>query len=232
MTDTIAVLENVTKTYGRKFALQELNLSIPKGDVIGVLGPNGSGKSTLFRLLTGLTRADRGRVTVHGRQPGWETNREVAYLPDRARWYPDHTVNQAFEWAENFLPGFVRSDAERLASFMKIDGDMRAGGMSRGQEARLMLILCIARQVPLIILDEPFAGIDVLSRQRIMECLIDHINTIDHTVLISTHEIYESESLFDHAIFMNDGQVILSGNTDDLRAKHGSMHNMMQSLYR
>jgi ABC-2 type transport system ATP-binding protein len=151
MTDAAVICTEVTKQYGQKYALQQLNLTIPSGRVVGILGPNGSGKSTLFRLLTGLTRQDRGEVTVFGKRPGWKTNRDIAYLPDRARWYPDHTVKQAFQWAENFLPGFDRVEAEQLAAFMKVDLDMRVGGMSRGQEARLMLILCIARQVPLII---------------------------------------------------------------------------------
>jgi ABC-2 type transport system ATP-binding protein len=232
MTDAAVICTEVTKQYGQKYALQQLNLTIPSGRVVGILGPNGSGKSTLFRLLTGLTRQDRGEVTVFGKRPGWKTNRDIAYLPDRARWYPDHTVKQAFQWAENFLPGFDRVEAEQLAAFMKVDLDMRVGGMSRGQEARLMLILCIARQVPLIILDEPFSGIDVVSRERIIDGLIDHMSHGDHTVLISTHEIYEAESLFDYVVFLNEGQVVLAGEADALRGQYGSMHSIVQQLYR
>jgi ABC-2 type transport system ATP-binding protein len=136
------------------------------------------------------------------------------------------------QWAENFLPGFDRVEAEQLAAFMKVDLDMRVGGMSRGQEARLMLILCIARQVPLIILDEPFSGIDVVSRERIIDGLIDHMSHGDHTVLISTHEIYEAESLFDYVVFLNEGQVVLAGEADALRGQYGSMHSIVQQLYR
>lgn len=231
MTTAAVFCRGVTKQYGQKYALNGLELSIPQGCTVGVLGPNGSGKSSLFRMLTGLTRADRGKIEVLGKAPGWRTNKEIAYLPDRARWYPDYTVNESFRWGENFLPGFERETAERLASFMKLDMDMRAVGMSRGQEARLMLILCIARQVPLIILDEPFSGIDVISREKIIEGLIEHMSTGEQTVLISTHEIYEAEPLFDHVVFMNEGQVILAGEADKLRGKYGSMHTILQKMY-
>lgn len=232
MTEMAIVCNHITKAYGQKVALNELNLSIPSGSVVGILGPNGSGKSTLFRLLMGLIRADRGEVTILGKRPGWQTNAEIAYLPDRARWYPDHTVQQALQWAEVFLPGFDRTVAEKLAAFMKIDLDIRAAGMSRGQEARLMLILCIARRVPLIILDEPFSGIDVLSRERIIEGLIDHMSDGEHTILISTHEINEAEALFDYGVFLNEGQVALDGRADDLRRQYGSMQTIMKQLYR
>jgi len=231
MTETVVFCEQVVKRYGNKFALNGLTLSIPQGRVVGVLGPNGSGKSTLFRLLTGLTRQDKGHISVLGQSPGWRTNADVAYLPDRARWYSDHTVNQTFLWGESLLPGFDRSVAERLSAFMKLDLNLQVSGMSRGQEARLMLILCIARKVPLIILDEPFSGIDVPSRERIIEALIDHVGTGEHTVLVSTHEIQEAEALFDHAVFLRDGQVVLSGEADDLRASYGSMHTIMKQLY-
>lgn len=232
MTELTVECSQVSKRYGRNQALHDLDVSISSNGIVGVLGPNGSGKSTLFRLLTGLTRPDSGQVSVLGQTPGWRANKNIAYLPDRARWYPDHTGSQALEWADTFLPGFNLNDGKRLAQWMDIDLSMKVSGMSRGQEARLMLTVCLARQVPLMILDEPFAGIDVISRARIIEGIIQHISERTCTVLISTHEISEAESLFDHAIFLREGEVLLSGNVDVLRGKYGSMHQTFQSLYR
>lgn len=231
MTEIAVMCRNIRKQYGPGYALNDLTLSIPGGRVTGILGPNGAGKSTLFRLLTGLTRADSGEVTVFGKSPGWQTNADIAYLPDRARWYGDHKVHEAFRFAEEFLPGFDRALAEKLAALMKVNMDMRVSGMSRGQEARLMLILCIARRVPLTILDEPFAGIDVISREKIIEGLIEHMNDGNRTVLISTHEVYEAEGLFDYSVFLNEGQVVLSGVADDLRKQYGSMHSTLNYLF-
>lgn len=231
MIETAVHCENVTKQYGKKHALNACNVSVPANGIVGILGPNGSGKSTLFRLITGLIRPDAGKITVLDRTPGWEINRDIAYLPDRARWYPDHTVQQAFHWGETFLPGFDRDRAEKLADFMKLDRDAKASAMSRGQEARLMLILCIARLVPLIVLDEPFSGIDALSREKIIDGLIDHMDESGQTVLISTHEIHEVEGLFNYAVFLEQGQVKLAGETEELRRNHGSMHTLLRRLY-
>ncbi|HET7616002.1 MAG TPA: ABC transporter ATP-binding protein [Bacillales bacterium] len=229
-TKTVVQCENLSKKYGKKFALDELDVSIPANRIVGILGPNGAGKSTLFRLMTGLIFPNNGKITVLGETPGWKTNRNIAYLPDRARWYPDHTVHQAFQWAEHFSPGFERARADELAEFMKLDPDMKTSGMSRGQEARLMLILCIARRVPLVILDEPFSGIDAISRERIIDGLLDHMEGTGQSILISTHEIHEVEGLFDYAVFLGDGKLKLSGETEELRRKHGSMHTILRTL--
>lgn len=231
-TDYVVHCQHVTKRYRDKYALDGLNVSIPTGGIVGILGPNGAGKSTLFQLLMGFIQPDEGNLTVINRKPGWQTNRDIAYLPDRARWFPEQTVSEALAWASRFLPGFDMAEAEELAAMMNIERETPAGGMSRGQEARLMLLLCIARRVPLVILDEPFSGIDVISRDRIVGGLIDHIGERrEQTVLISTHEIYDAESLFDYAVFLDQGRVRLAGAVEQLRAEHGSMDALFRKLY-
>lgn len=113
--------QEVTKSYGVKRALDNVRLEIPHGQVVGILGPNGAGKSTLFRIITGLTRPDTGEVRIFGEEPGWRTNRLVAYLPDRARWYPNHTGEEAIRWAATVFSGFDAVTTRRLAEFMKLD---------------------------------------------------------------------------------------------------------------
>ncbi|GAA3409055.1 ABC transporter ATP-binding protein [Paenibacillus hodogayensis] len=232
MTQPVVACEGLTKRYGKKNALLELSVEIPAGRIVGVLGPNGCGKSSLFRTIAGLVTPDKGKIEVLGQKPGWRTNRDIAYMPDRARWYPSHTVQQAFEWGRSFLPGFDKEEAIRFAEWMDIDPDMKVAGMSRGQEARVMLILCLARNVPLVILDEPFAGIDVISREAIVSGVIDHLESRGQSMLISTHDIQEVEGLFDYTVMMNQGQAIWSGETDDLRAEYGSLHNVFRTMYK
>lgn len=230
--DQLVNCKQVSKKYRNKYALHKLNVSIPAGGIVGILGPNGSGKSTLFQLLMNFIQPDDGEITVLNQKPSWHTNRDIAYLPDRASWFPEQTASQAFEWANRFLPGFDMREAEGLAKMMDLEEDTPAGGMSRGQEARLMLLICIARRVPLVILDEPFSGIDVISRDRIVGGLIDRIDERQQqTVLISTHEIYEAESLFDYVVFLDQGRVRLAGEVEQLRAEHGSMDTLFRKLY-
>jgi len=232
MTESALTCENITKTYGKKKALNNFKIDAPKNKIVGVLGPNGSGKSTLFRMITGLVKPDHGSIEVLGKIPGWQTNRDIAYLPDRARWYPGHTVGRAFDWASNFLPDFDMTSAEKLARYMDIDLDTQTRGMSRGQEARLMLILCVARHVPLVVLDEPFSGIDVISREHIIEGIIEYLSEREQTILISTHEIHEVEGLFEYAVLMDKGEAIWSGDTEELRAQYGSMHSVFRTFYK
>ena len=232
MTESIVAASHLTKQYGSKKALDHLDVVIPAGRIVGVLGPNGCGKSSLFRAITGLIRPDGGELHVLGQKPGWETNRSISYLPDRARWYPNHTVQQTLEWGQSFLPGFNMKDAHKLADHMDVELELKMNGLSRGQEARVLLILCLAREVPLMILDEPFAGIDVLSREAIVAGIIDYLEERQQSILISTHDIQEVEGLFDYTVMMDHGRVIWSGDSDDLRAELGSLNQVFRNLYK
>ncbi|MFT8390348.1 MAG: ABC transporter ATP-binding protein [Sporolactobacillus sp.] len=230
MSESIIQATNLNKRYGKKQAIDQLTVQIARGSVTALLGANGAGKSTFFRMVTGLVAPDSGELTVLGGVPGWQTNRQIAYLPDRARWYKSYTTETALRYGEQFLPGFDQKQAEQMAKHMRLPLDMPVHGMSKGQEARLMLILCICRDVPLIILDEPFSGIDGASRAAIMDGLIDAISERQQTLLLSTHEIAEAEGLFDDVIFLSDGHVRFSGSAEDLRAEFGSVDRLARQL--
>ncbi|MDD9148355.1 MULTISPECIES: ABC transporter ATP-binding protein [unclassified Sporolactobacillus] len=232
MSEPVISAKELTKRYGSRAAVENLTLNVGKGRVLGVLGANGAGKSTFFRMIVGLVRPDNGQIEVLGKEPGWRSDAEIAYLPDRARWYSDYTADQGIEWGSRFLPGFDREEAGRLAEIMRLPRDLKASEMSKGQEARLMLILCMARRVPLVILDEPFSGIDGSSREHIIDVLIDALSEKQQTLLISTHEIYEAEGLFDDVVFLRQGRVALSGEAESLRRQYGSIDALSKKLYR
>lgn len=225
-------INNLCKSYGSKKALTELTVSFPEGQVTGLLGPNGSGKSTLLKSLVGLVKPESGTISVFGQQPSWKLNADISYLPDRAKWYKFHTVEHALSYAHKILPSFDLSRAHQMTKLMDLELTDRVSTLSKGQEARLQVILCLARNVKLVLLDEPFSGIDLVSREQIIQSIIDSMLDKQQTIILSTHEIHEAESLFDHVVFLDQGQLIQEGNTEVLRQENGSIESIYRGLFR
>lgn len=222
---------DLCKSYGSKKALDGLTLSIPSGKVIGLLGPNGAGKSTLLKIIAGVARPDSGDIEVLNQKPNWSLNNEIAYLPDRGRWYSFQTVNQALLYANAIFPQFDLVRAQEMAEVLGLDPSNRISSLSKGFEARLNLIFCLARRVQLVLLDEPFSGIDLVSREKIIQMIIDSLMERSQTLIISTHEIHESESLFDYVVFLDQGKQIYEGDTEELRAIKGSVESVYRGLF-
>jgi ABC-2 type transport system ATP-binding protein len=224
----IVTFHQVVKKYGDKRALDGLTVEIPEGRITGILGENGAGKSTMFKIIVNLVRPTSGEVRVFGQRPGWKQNERIAYLSDRARWYRHHRVRDAIEHCRAVYRGFRVDKAAEYAEFMKLDPTMKVAGMSKGQEARLQLALCLAREADLTILDEPFSGIDLVSREKIVELIIDAVSERKTTLLISTHDVHEVEGLFDRVLFIKDGSLVQEADAEELRKQTGSV----QSAYR
>jgi ABC-2 type transport system ATP-binding protein len=227
----IVTFDQVVKMYGSKKALGGLTVEIPEGQITGVLGENGAGKSTMFKLIVNLERPTSGEVRVFGQKPGWKQNERIAYLSDRARWYPHHRVRDAIEYCRVVYPGFRPEKAAEYAGYMKLDPSMKVAGMSKGQEARLQLALCLAREADLTILDEPFSGIDLISREKIVELIIGAVSERKTTLLISTHDIHEVEGLFDRVLFIKDGTLVHEVDAEELRAQTGSIKSAYRRVF-
>ncbi|MDO0823801.1 ABC transporter ATP-binding protein [Desulfosporosinus nitroreducens] len=225
-------IKHLSKSYGSKIALDDLTVSFPAGQITGLIGPNGAGKSTLLKAIVGLAKPQQGSIGIFGQPAHWKLNSEISYLPDRAKWYKSHTIKQALNYALNILPGFDLPRALEMANLMSLDLDVLVSTLSEGFEARLHIILCLARRVKLVLLDEPFSGIDLLSRETIIQLLINSMLDQPQTILISSHEIHEAESLFEHVVFLNKGQLVLEGNAEALRQEKGSIESIYRGLFR
>jgi len=221
----------VPKSFKKKPALDHLTVASPKRQITGLLGPNGAGKSTLLKMLVGLVHPDEGTISVFGQNPGWRNNGEIAYLPDRGRWYELQTVAEALKYAHVIFPAFDLELAKKMAESMDLDPAAQIRTLSRGLEARLNLILCLARRVKLVLLDEPFSGIDLVSRDKITRNIIDSMLDLPKTIVLCTHEIHEAESIFDHVIFIDQGREVLAGNAEQLRAEKGSIESVYRGLF-
>lgn len=224
--------EALRKNYGRKAALDGLDLQLEQGRILGLLGPNGSGKSTLLKVIAGLVQPTGGRVTVLGRRPGPQTKRQVAYLPEGDCLYREMTVGGTLRYIAAFYDDWDRARAAELLTFMELDPKMSVTSLSRGMRARLKLVLALSRRAPLVLLDEPLSGIDPYSRSRIVRAIVGQYRPEQASMIISTHEVIQAESVFDDVVFLGAGRVKLAGQAEDLRARHGrSLEDLFEEVY-
>jgi ABC-2 type transport system ATP-binding protein len=216
--DSIVECRNLVKFFPGCLALNSINLSIPKGRIVGLLGPNGSGKSTLIKLINGLLTPNSGEVLVNGLQPGIETKPIVSYLPERTYLNDWMTVQTMIEFFGDFYPDFNQSKAYDMLQRLHINPNDRLKTMSKGTKEKVQLILVMSREAELYVLDEPIGGVDPAARDYILDTIISNYSE-NATVLISTHLITDVEKVLDEVIFINMGNIVLTSTVDDIREK-------------
>ena len=214
----VVVCNNLTKRYGKKTALRNVNLNLESGRIIGLAGPNGSGKTTMIKLMQRMLVPTEGQVLIQGQEPGPETKAVVAYLPDRD-FLPDWMkVSALLRLYQSYYADFDRAAAERMIASLGIDQDQTFKKLSKGTREKVQLILTMSRKALVYLLDEPIAGVDPAARDYIIRTIISNYNP-EAMVLISTHLIADIEAVLDEVIFLKEGQIVLHENADDLRTK-------------
>ena len=213
--------KDLCKKYDKKVVLENVNLTIPSGKIVGLLGKNGSGKSTLIKLINDLLTPTSGEVLVEGKKPGIESKKIISYLPERT--YLDKTmkVKQVVKFFEEFYQDFDREKACRLIADLDLDMDQKISHMSKGMQEKLQLVLVMSRDAKLYILDEPLGGVDPATRDYILDTILTNFGE-DSSVLISTHLVSDIERILDEVIFLGDKQVTISGPADDIREEAGA----------
>ncbi|MDO4361788.1 MAG: ABC transporter ATP-binding protein [Eubacteriales bacterium] len=217
-----AVLEckGLSKRYGSLQALEDVNLTIEPGRVVGLLGPNGSGKTTLIKLANGLLTPDGGEILVRGKAPCAETKAAVSYLPDKVHLPEWMTVAQLMELYAEFYTDFDRERCADMIGRLNLPEKQRLSQMSKGTKEKVQLILVMSRRAKLYLLDEPIGGVDPATRDYILDTIIRNYDP-EAAVVISTHLISDVENVLDEVIFVNGGKVVLQSGVDEIREKHG-----------
>ena len=210
----------LSKNFGTSCALNNINLELSSGKIIGLLGPNGSGKTTLIKLAAGLLTPSRGEIFVNGQKPGVASKAEVSYLPDRLYFGSWMHVNDCLDCFDSFYSDFNRKAAEEMLYNLNVPFDKRLKTMSKGTKEKVQLVLVMSRRAKLYLLDEPIGGVDPATRDYILNTIISNYNS-DATVLISTHLISDIERILDEFIFIQNGQIAAYAPTEDLRADTG-----------
>lgn len=225
-------VRNLVKRYPGADALNGISLTLTRGTVLGLLGPNGSGKSTLLKSVAGLVHPDSGEVLVEGIPIGTATKALVAYLPEVDPFYRWMRIGQVVDLAAAFHSDWDSSRAQELLQFMNLSRDQKVGGLSKGMRARLRLVVTLARNAPLLLLDEPLSGIDVASRARIIQGLIRQYRGGEQSLVISTHEVAEVEGILERVVFLEAGRIRLEGDADALRVEHGgSLEQIFEEVF-
>ncbi len=222
----------LTKTYGHSTALNNVNLKLLSGRIVGLLGPNGSGKTTLIKLANGLLTPTSGEILIDGNNPGPETKKVVSYLPDRdflAGWM---TVEQALKYSEDFFDDFRTDAAKEMVARLGIDLRQKIKTLSKGNREKVALILCMARAAKLYLLDEPIAGVDPATRDYILQTILSNYAE-DSTVVISTHLISDVEPVLNDVIFIKNGMVEMYRSADEIReTENMSVDALFREVYK
>jgi ABC-2 type transport system ATP-binding protein len=220
--DALAVTTRaLSKRYGGETALDRVDLRVPEGAVYVLIGPNGAGKSTTFKVLMNLERPDSGAAEVFGFDTGRrgpEVRARVGYVPERQesgyRWM---TCGRLLRHVAAYYPGWDHTYAEHLTRTLDLRLQRKVSGLSKGEARRLQLVLALSHRPPLLLLDEPTEGLDPLVRKRVLAILTEHLSDTPTTVLISTHHVYEMETLADHVGVLRDGRLVAQLGRDELK---------------
>lgn len=208
------------KYYGDKTALNNIDLQLERGKIIGLLGPNGSGKTTLIKILSGILTPSGGEVKISGKNIGIETKKIVSYLPERTYLSDWMTVQQTLDFFKDFYKDFSVETALDMLQKMNIQTSEKLRTMSKGTREKVQLILVMSRNAELYLLDEPIGGVDPAARDYILKTIISSFNE-NASVIISTHLISDVENILDDVIFLKYGDIVLHSAVDEIREQNG-----------
>ncbi|MGE1106140.1 ABC transporter ATP-binding protein [Bacillus wiedmannii] len=230
MTELLKI-ENLWKRYGLKAVIRELNIEITEGKIIGLVGDNGSGKTTLLKMIAGLQHPSEGSITIAGKKVGLETKEIVSFMSDKPVFDDWMTVKDSLFFYRDFYKDFdIQKAVDTIAEF-KIPLEEKITALSKGMVEKLQIILTFSRKARLYVLDEPLGGIDLVSREHVLELILQFYRE-DCTILIATHLIGEVENIFDEVIFLKDGESVLHENVEELRFQRGkAVTNLFKEVF-
>ena len=230
--ETVLQTYGLTKQYGSFTALSNLDLALERGKIIGLLGPNGSGKTTFIKLCCGLIKPTAGDILICGMPIGVETKKVVSYLPDRNFIPDDMKVNEMLRFFQDFYSNFNVAKAQDMMNRLGINPAAKFKTMSKGTKEKVQLVLVMSRRAHLYLLDEPIGGVDPAARDYILNTILKNFEE-DSSILISTHLIQDVEAVFDRALFLNQGKIVIDGEVDEIREKYGkSIDGLFREVFK
>ncbi|MBR1598541.1 MAG: ABC transporter ATP-binding protein [Lachnospiraceae bacterium] len=230
----MSILESssLTKSYNGKIALNNVNLKLEPGRIIGLLGPNGSGKTTFIKLCAGLLTPTSGEITIAWEPVGPETKAKVAYLPERTYLSKWTKVSAILDFFEDMYDNFDKEMAYRMLADLSIDPSDKLKTMSKGTREKVQLVLVMSRKADIYLLDEPMGGVDPAARDYILNTIMSNYNP-EGSILISTHLIYDVENILNDVVMIRQGNVVCYDSVENIRNTYNkSVDQVFREVFR
>ena len=224
-------VKNVFKKYKKKQVLKDMSFTAEKGQITCLIGINGAGKTTIMKSIMALTSIDRGEVLIDGQKIDKDAYEKITYIPDRLTMVPSFTIAESFDFMADFYKTWNEQRATELLGFFQLEPTDKISSLSKGNAAKVNLLLGLALDVDYILMDEPFSGIDIFSREQIANVFTSHLIE-NRGVIITTHEINDIEHLIDKAVLIGDGRVVKEMDVEQIREMEGkSVVDVMREVY-
>lgn len=225
-------IEKVNKFYGAKKILEDVSFSIKPGEITALIGENGSGKTSLMNGLMKLTPVASGQFLIDGKPIDFNDFNRISYIPDTIIVVKEMTIQEALDYMDTYYSTYDSALAKDLVTFFNLNLDEKISHLSKGNTAKVNLLLGLTLNSDYLIMDEPFSGIDIFTREEIANVFTSKLMA-GRGVLISTHEINEIETLVDRVVMLKDRRIIQDFYTEDLRLEEGkSITDKMWEVYR
>ena len=228
----LLTVTGISKRFGPNMALQDASFAVYGGEILGLIGPNGSGKTTLFECLAGLTPADTGEVKFHEKllEPS-DRKSALFYLPDGIRPWAEQSVSWALEFFES-LYHHAKGEGAELARLFQLEDHLRSriGTLSKGELKRAMLALGLLAPHPLLLLDEPFDGLDFRQTRDVMDVLRSY-PAKGRTLFLSIHQLNDASRVCDRLVLLSKGRVAGEGTLTELRAQAGIAEGGLEEIF-
>lgn len=224
-------VKNITKSFGRKQVLKGVSFTANKGEITCLVGVNGAGKTTILNAIMNVTPIKSGEILLDGISVKPKSYEKITYIPDTITMLATMRIKDAFAFMRDYYTTWNEKRAQELLTFFKLKEEEKINSLSKGNKAKVNMLLGLALDVDYILMDEPFSGIDIFSREQITNVFTSHLIE-ERGVLITTHEIQDIEHLIDKVVLLDDGVVVKEFNAELIREEEGkSIVDVMREVY-
>lgn len=224
-------VKDVHKKFGFKHVLNGVSFTAEKGEITCLIGINGAGKTTIMNAIMALTPINKGNILIDNARLTKHSYEKITFIPDAITMLPQMRITEAMTFMRDFYESWNQERATELLRFFKLNEADRVRELSKGNAAKVNLLLGLAMDVDYLLMDEPFSGIDIFSREQIADVFTSHLIE-DRGVIVTTHDIGDIEHLLDKAVLLDDGKVLKEFAAEEVRDKEGkSVVDVMREVY-